>query len=60
LNVEQATQFGIPDFVPWPLNTILGFCIALATGTIILKTAFTTGIAGLITRGNQEPEKLVT
>ncbi len=57
LNVEQATQFGIPDFVPWPFNTILGFCIALAAGTIILKTTFTTGIAGLITRGNQEPGK---
>jgi hypothetical protein len=58
MNVEQAYQFGIPDFVPWPLNTMLGFCIALAAGTIILKTAFTTGIAGLIARGNQEPEKL--
>jgi hypothetical protein len=57
LNVEQAYQFGIPDFVPWPLNTMLGFCIALAAGTIILKTVFTMGIAGLIARGNQEPEK---
>jgi hypothetical protein len=50
LNVEQAYQFGIPDFVPWPLNTILGFCVALATGTIILKTTITTGITALITR----------
>jgi|GEM_PF-1540149 len=50
LNAEQAQRFGIPDFVPWPLNTMLGFCVALAAGTIILKTVFTTGIAALIVR----------
>ena len=50
LNVEQAYNFGIPDFVPWPLNTILGFCVALAAGTIILKTFLTTGIVALIVR----------
>jgi len=63
LNVEQARRFGIPDFVPWPFNTILGFCIALAAGTIILKTVSTTGIAGLITSGNQKnqsPEQGMT
>jgi hypothetical protein len=48
LNIEQARNFGIPDFVPWPLNTILGFCVALAAGTIILKTTITTGIIALI------------
>jgi hypothetical protein len=47
-NIEQARQFGIPDFVPWPLNTILGFCVALAAGTIIFKTFITTGIVALI------------
>lgn len=50
LDVEQAYNFGIPGFVPWPLNTMLGFCVALAAGTIILKTVFTTGIVALITR----------
>ena len=50
LNAEQAYKFGIPDFVPWPLNTILGFCVALAAGTIILKTFITTGIVALIVR----------
>jgi hypothetical protein len=50
LNVEQAYNFGIPDFVPWPINTMLGFCVALAAGTIILKTVFTTGIVALIAR----------
>jgi hypothetical protein len=48
LNAEQARNFGIPDFVPWPLNTVLGFCVALAAGTIILKTFITTGIVALI------------
>jgi len=48
LNAEQAYKFGIPDFVPWPLNTMLGFCVALAAGTIILKTLITTGIVALI------------
>jgi hypothetical protein len=52
LNVEQAYNFGIPDFVPWPLNTMLGFCVALAAGTIILKTSVTTGIVALIVRNN--------
>ncbi len=53
LNVDQARRFGIPYFVPWPLNTMLGFCAALAVGTIILKTLATTGIAALIVRDKQ-------
>jgi hypothetical protein len=55
LNVEQAYKFGIPDFVPWPLNTVLGFCVALAAGTIILKTTITTGIVALIVRDKESP-----
>ena len=54
-DIEQARRFGIPDFVPWPLNTILGFCFALAAGTIILKTILTTGIAALIVRDKESP-----
>jgi hypothetical protein len=50
LNVEQADKFGIPQFVPWPFNTILGFCVGLATGTILLKTAITTGTVSLFAR----------
>jgi hypothetical protein len=50
LNAEQARNFGIPDFVPWPLNTVLGFCVALAAGTIVFKTFITTGIVALIVR----------
>ena len=50
LNTEQAHKFGIPDFVPWPIDTMLGFCFALAAGTIILKTGLATIIAALIVR----------
>jgi hypothetical protein len=55
LNVEQARRFGIPDFVPWPFNTMLGFCAALAAGTIVLKTFATTGIVALIVRDKGNP-----
>jgi hypothetical protein len=55
LNVEQSCNFGIPDFVPWPLNTMLGFCAALTAGTIILKTVFTTGLVALIVRNKENP-----
>ena len=55
LNAEQAYNFGIPNFVPWPLNTMFGFCVALAAGTIILKALATTGIAALIVRGQESP-----
>jgi len=50
LNVEQADKFGIPQFVPWPFNTMLGFCAGLAIGTILLKTAVTTGTASILIR----------
>jgi len=49
LNVEQAYKFGIPP-VPWPFNTMLGFCAGLAGGTILLKTAITTGTVSLLIR----------
>lgn len=55
LNVEQASKFGIPQFVPWPFNTLLGFCVGLATGTILLKTAITTGTVRILIRRGQDP-----
>jgi len=42
LSTEAGADLGIPDFVPWPLNTILGFCLALVIGTVVLKTVITT------------------
>lgn len=44
LSGEEGIGFGIPDFLPWPLNTILGFFTALVIGTIVFKALITTGI----------------
>ena len=41
LSSEAAQQFGIPGFLPWPLNTVLGFCVALGVGTMVLKSVLT-------------------
>ncbi|MHC4389111.1 MAG: hypothetical protein ACYSX1_10940 [Planctomycetota bacterium] len=50
LSSEAGLSFGIPGFVPWPVNTILGFCAALGIGTLVLKTVITTGEVGLLIR----------
>jgi hypothetical protein len=52
---EQGTAFGIPYFVPQPLNTILGFCVALVIGTVVLKTVITTGEISLLLHLNEKP-----
>jgi hypothetical protein len=48
LSSEAGLDFGIPGFVPWPLNTILGFCAALGIGTAVLKIAITAGEVRLL------------
>ena len=48
LSTEAGLDFGIPGFVPWPLNTILGFCAALGIGTAVLKIAITAGEVRLL------------
>ncbi|MHC4062490.1 MAG: hypothetical protein ACYSTZ_03375 [Planctomycetota bacterium] len=50
LSSEAGLSFGIPGFVPWPVNTILGFCAALGIGTLVLKTVVTAGEVGLLIR----------
>lgn len=47
---KEGKAFGIPDFVPWPLDTVGGFCAALMIGTIVLKAVITTGQVGLLAR----------
>ena len=59
LSMEEGTAFGIPYFVPWPMNTILGFCTALVLGTVVLKTAITAGEVSLLVRlGGKPPAEL--
>lgn len=57
LSAAEGTAFGIPYFVPWPLNTILGFCLALVIGTVVFKTLITTGeVSLLIHLGKKSPD----
>ena len=56
LSAQEGLHFGIPDFpyVPWPLETILGFYAALMASAVVFKTAITTGeVAYLIRRGGK-------
>jgi len=50
VNVDDGLRFGIPQFVPWPVNTIMGFCIFVAGVAVLLKTIITTGEALLLFR----------
>lgn len=43
-SAEAGHSFGIPGFLPWPMSTILGFCIALAMVTLVLKAGITIGV----------------
>lgn len=48
--VEGGISFGIPEFVPWPFSTMLGFFAAVIGSAIIVKTFITTKIAAKILR----------
>jgi len=48
LSSEEGIRFGIPDFFPWPLNTILGFYAACSIGAVVFKTTITTGEVSLL------------
>jgi len=48
LSVEGGRNLGVPEFVPWPLNTVLGFSLAVALSPLVFKTAITTGIVSIL------------
>ena len=50
----DGAALGIPEFVPWPMSTILGFCLVLAVGTLVVKTAVTAGLATRVARSDRE------
>ena len=56
LSIEEGFHFGIPGFLPWPFNTILGFCAALLIGTVVLKTVIITGEVGLLVQRGKNLE----
>jgi hypothetical protein len=50
LSAAEGVAFGVPDFLPWPFNSILGFSAALLAGTLILKILVTSVTASYVTR----------
>jgi len=55
LSAEEGVSFGIPSFIPWPMNTILGFYAFLAIGVAVLKTVITTGGVRLLFHFKEKP-----
>ena len=53
LSVEDGVRFGIPELLPWPLGTILGFYAALVFGAVAFKVTVTAGITGWIVRASE-------
>jgi hypothetical protein len=56
LNAEEGFRFGIPDFLYWPFNTILGFYAAFSISLVILKTTITTGVVSVLIHLKQKPD----
>ena len=57
LSAEEGIRFGIPDFpyVPWPLETILGFYATLVAGAIVSKVVITMGEVRWLIRSRGTP-----
>jgi hypothetical protein len=49
-SVHDGIRFGIPEFVPWPANTILGFCVVVATIAVVFKVVITMGTVRLLNK----------
>jgi len=52
LDNGEALRFGIPKFVPWPANTILGFFLCFVIFVSVLKIGITLGVVWLYLRPN--------
>ncbi len=48
LSVAEGAKLGIPGFVPWPLNTILGFYVVPAMCAVVFKIVVTTSEVSLL------------
>ncbi|NIO49087.1 MAG: hypothetical protein GTN73_06600 [Candidatus Aminicenantes bacterium] len=55
LSADEGASFGIPGFVPWPMNTILGFYAALALGVLALKIIIITGGVSVLFHLKEKP-----
>jgi hypothetical protein len=45
-----GARFGVPTIFPWPFNTILGFCIAVAMVAAVFKVIVTAGVVYFVNR----------
>ena len=59
LSPAEGARFGIPRFVPWPMNTVLGLFGIAGTVALVLKTVITTGEVSLMIHlsGDKESHK---
>ncbi|NIM48038.1 MAG: hypothetical protein GTO05_00140 [Gemmatimonadales bacterium] len=48
LSADAGARFGVPAFVPWPANTLLGFFGIVIGSAVVLKTVITTGEVHLL------------
>jgi hypothetical protein len=53
LTVEGGARFGIPHFVPWPVNTLMGFFLSVSCSAVVLKALITTGEVALFIRSRK-------
>lgn len=58
ISVQAASDMGIPDFFPWPTDTILGFYSACAFGALTLKILITNACVKYIFRRNKKTRTL--
>lgn len=50
LDSEAGEMFGIPGFLPWPFDTILGFCVAVALFAVAAKLIVTKAVSEAVMR----------
>ena len=54
LATEDGRRFGVPDSVPWPVCSLLGFFLTVSGSAVLLKTGITTGMVSLLLRGSRQ------
>jgi hypothetical protein len=59
LNIFSSVDgrlWGIPDFIPWPFSTLLGFFAAVTGSAVLVKTFITMKIGSIILRRSEEQD----
>jgi hypothetical protein len=50
MTAADGARFGVPEFMPAPVDTITGFCAAVALTAVVGKVVITTGTVWLVAR----------